>query len=95
MSIIQRIQSDMNKILICLGILLLLAVGGCDKSADNSCATFSSASGQFDDCAWTLDQADDLCEHLGYKRFWGDLDDTTGCDATVSTYITRLTCCQQ
>ncbi len=88
-------MSNMKRILFCLCLLTVALLGGCDKSSDNSCGTFSSASGHFDDCAWTPDQADELCEHLGYKHYWGDLNDTTGCDATVSTYITRLTCCKQ
>jgi hypothetical protein len=85
----------MKKLAILIGLLMLLAVGGCDKSTDNSCETFSSTSGHFDECTWTTEQADDLCESLGYDEFWGDLGDTTGCDGTISKYITRLTCCRQ
>ena len=76
---------------------VLLWAGACNKPDDNRCANFSADNGQFEACAWTLDQADALCESKGYKHFWGKVTDTSGCDGLGDTtrYIRALTCCTQ
>ena len=76
---------------------LLIMAGSCDKSDDNRCASLSADKGQFEACAWTIDEADALCESKGYKHFWGRITDTSGCDGTGDTtkYIRALTCCTQ
>jgi len=90
-----HVRGKMLKFVVFTTTLLLLLVGGCSKSEDNTCKTFAAASGHFDECTWTTDQADELCVDLGYKRFWGGLGQTEDCDHSTTVYITEITCCTQ
>lgn len=75
-------------------LVLLIWTAACDRSADNQCRTFSASGGSFDPLEWEAKDADKLCEHLGMKRYWGEVKDTAiqrGTD--TSYYITQLTCC--
>ncbi|MFH1686313.1 MAG: hypothetical protein ABIE70_02175 [bacterium] len=84
----------MSRVFVVLVAMLLVVVlaGSCDRSSDNQCRTFSTASGSFDECTWKLSQADELCVQLGFKNFWGDMKDTT-CSGSDTAFIVSLTCC--
>ncbi len=72
-----------------------LCLQGCDKSTDNYCTRFSTKRGDFEECHWLIQQADELCRSKGYNSgAFGEVKDTVGCSGTSDRYISEVTCCK-